>query len=354
MAECPDDLLKDELRRSGKYNPSRLDQQLGGHRSFEDFPVCEAPYKIECTYCGHRSRSEVKRLSHLFFCPMYPMLCPNHCSTSVILKKNMEAHFERNCHGPKVTAELVESKLERLAREGPRYTEKNVLDRLECITDLYLKFKDKIAKKERYITHLKEQLKRAKEEDISRRTKDKEKPDVCAKSSKKRCSALPKPSPFRKAGHVRIVEVVEASVKCPPVDIILPDIQSKKPGEKWCSAPFYSHPGGYKMCLTIYPRGVGAGEGTHVSVFANLMKGDFDDQLKWPFIGNVLVKLGCTICVKFLRFTRKSSQWATCRVTKGKMHRAGEGIETFKELKDIKHQTSLHFKVERVYVYTNN
>ena len=45
------------------------------------------------------------------------------------------------------------------------------------------------------------------------------------------------------------------------------------------------------MCLSVYANGCGDGKGTHVSVFAHLMRGEFDDQLKWPFQDHVTVAM---------------------------------------------------------------
>ncbi len=45
------------------------------------------------------------------------------------------------------------------------------------------------------------------------------------------------------------------------------------------------------MSINIDASGHGAGEGTHVSVYAHLMKGDNDDSLSWPFTGTVTVEL---------------------------------------------------------------
>ena len=45
------------------------------------------------------------------------------------------------------------------------------------------------------------------------------------------------------------------------------------------------------MCLNVDANGRGDGEGTHVSVFAYLMRGEFDDHLKWPFQGQVTVAI---------------------------------------------------------------
>ena len=43
------------------------------------------------------------------------------------------------------------------------------------------------------------------------------------------------------------------------------------------------------MCLNVEANSSSAGKGTHVSVFAFLMRGEFDDHLKWPFQGHVTV-----------------------------------------------------------------
>ena len=65
----------------------------------------------------------------------------------------------------------------------------------------------------------------------------------------------------------------------------------KEKNEEWYSDPVYSHFGGYKMCLKVYANGVSDGQGTHVSVFVYLMRGDNDDNLKWPFKGTIKVSL---------------------------------------------------------------
>ena len=55
--------------------------------------------------------------------------------------------------------------------------------------------------------------------------------------------------------------------------------------------PFYSYPQGYRMQLSVSVHGDGAGKGTHMSVFLSLMKGEFDNQLKWPFRGSITIQL---------------------------------------------------------------
>ena len=49
------------------------------------------------------------------------------------------------------------------------------------------------------------------------------------------------------------------------------------------SQPFYTSYHGYKMRGRIYLNGDGMGKGTHVSLFFIVMKGRYDNILRWPF-----------------------------------------------------------------------
>ena len=53
------------------------------------------------------------------------------------------------------------------------------------------------------------------------------------------------------------------------------------------SPPFYTGRNGYKMCIRAYLNGDGSGEGTHLSIFFVLMKGEYDALLQWPFESKV-------------------------------------------------------------------
>ena len=45
------------------------------------------------------------------------------------------------------------------------------------------------------------------------------------------------------------------------------------------------------MVLRVFANGNGDGKDTHVSVFAGILKGEYDTELKWPFVGKVRVTL---------------------------------------------------------------
>ena len=96
------------------------------------------------------------------------------------------------------------------------------------------------------------------------------------------------------AAHLKPESLAESPsiIFIPPPAFIMTDFsQHKSAGNSWYSPPFYSHIGGYKMCLIVDANGHGSGEGTHVSVFVNLMRGEYDDDLLWPFRGDIKFQL---------------------------------------------------------------
>jgi len=62
-------------------------------------------------------------------------------------------------------------------------------------------------------------------------------------------------------------------------------------GSNWFSIPFYTHKGGYKLCLVVVAAGYKSAKGSHMSVFICLMKGVHDDELVWPMEGIVDIHL---------------------------------------------------------------
>ena len=67
--------------------------------------------------------------------------------------------------------------------------------------------------------------------------------------------------------------------------------QRKKNNDDWYSQPFYYSPRGYKMRLNVLANGYGSGKGTHVSIFVQILKGEYDDTLTWPYKGDVTFEI---------------------------------------------------------------
>ena len=88
------------------------------------------------------------------------------------------------------------------------------------------------------------------------------------------------------------IERLESQLQTPPLVFKMSEFDRRlKLNHGWVSAPFYSHPGGYRMCLSVSARGDGVGRGTHASLYVCLVQGCNDECLPWPFRGEVTVQL---------------------------------------------------------------
>ena len=123
---------------------------------------------------------------------------------------------------------------------------------------------------------------------------------------------------------------------CTPLVIKMSQFSQLKVNDTtWYSPRFYTHTCGYKMCLSVDANGRDIGEGTYVSVFLRLMKGENDDTLTWP------IRYKCTIT---LLNQLKNAGHHTCiinspkdegdidcisRVLSGEKHDTGWGFARF-------------------------
>ena len=67
--------------------------------------------------------------------------------------------------------------------------------------------------------------------------------------------------------------------------------QHRMAGDEWLSTPFYTHDGGYQLCISVHANGLDSGAGSHVSVYVQMMAGPNDDRLNWPFEGRVKIQI---------------------------------------------------------------
>ena len=121
--------------------------------------------------------------------------------------------------------------------------------------------------------------------------------------------------------------------------------QRKKNDTELYSTPFYSHQRGYKMCIRVDANGSMEGRGTHVSVYAYLMCGEFDDELEWPFSGIVVVRLlnqhrEKDHYEKGIYFESAQSRGMADRVTVGSRAPQGQGFSQFIPHIDISQDTA--------------
>ena len=119
----------------------------------------------------------------------------------------------------------------------------------------------------------------------------------------------------------------------------------KTASDVWYSPPFYTHTHGYRMCIRVDANGIGSGKGTHLSVYGYLMRGDFDDDLQWPFQGAITIQLlnqleDSNHHTYTINFAETAVPNSTSRVTSGERG-GGYGTHTF-----LRH-TQLRLNTER-------
>ena len=90
----------------------------------------------------------------------------------------------------------------------------------------------------------------------------------------------------------RLLDELSRIYPTPPFSASIPNITRRaRENDVYQSKPFYSHQGGYKMGLVIYPNGEGKHRGNYFSVYMHILTGEYDDTLRWPFKGAVTIRM---------------------------------------------------------------
>ena len=93
---------------------------------------------------------------------------------------------------------------------------------------------------------------------------------------------------------------IESRVCATPFQVTMKDFEQRRANDDiWFSPSFYTHPRGYRMCLGVYANGYDDREYvsyrycglTYVTVNICLMRGEWDNYLKWPFRGYITIQL---------------------------------------------------------------
>ena len=327
--------------------------------------TCPArPYT--CEHCGLKGKWESITSAHMVVCESYPMECHNECGAGEIQRKYLNKHVKEECPLENVACEysFAGCRVRIHRKDLSKHLSESMPSHLSLLAVLCLECKEKLSEKNMEIAKLKSRME---EQERHERVKNSE---IIQLRSQMEQQEKVKPSEIaqlksrieqqermnnleivqlrsRIQQQERKVEEIESTVselECsipkqyPPVDLVMTDFDTHKVEEdQWFSEPFYTHPGGYKMCLSVFANGVGKGKDTDVSVFANLMCGEYDDYLNWPFRGKVVVQLTVDDeeYEETLRFHSRSPARACNRVTVGERHEFGQGCSEFISIDDV-------------------
>ena len=292
-----------------------------------------------CAHCGFSDTWIEVSSKHSKQCPNYPLQCPNQCGAGMIERKNLSTHVNVLCplQVEPCAFEFAGCDSQVRRKDRAEHVSADMANHVTLLAGVCAEYKNKLDAKQKEINELQSTVKYFKET-IGAHEK------LILSLNQKLCQL----QVSQQGGQQ--VTAVNAAV-FPPVDVYLQELgYLKQTNKKWMSKPFYTHPGGYKMCLNVFANGIGKGKNSHVSIFANLMKGDFDSELEWPFQGEIIVRLNLESddVVKALVFGPKSPAKATQRVTEGNVNEFGQGDAKFVHFSTIDSQSVLHFTVHRV------
>ena len=252
-------------------------RQLEGHKAND---CHNRPFT--CQYCDHKATYIAITDEHWPICKQYPLECPNKCGENAIERQHLPKHLEETCPLQVIKCEFSYAGCEAECQRQHMQThlEENVVVHLNKVS-----YRNKQQESQINALRLKTEQQQQEMEKYKRQT---EKQQSMNEQQQKQIVAL-----MSTLAQVALkVKKPLAPVFVPPPDIVMTDFEThKKTGDRWISPPFYSHIGGYKMCLNVYANGSGSGKATHVSVFVFLNRGEYDDQLKWPFCGDITIQL---------------------------------------------------------------
>lgn len=213
----------------------------------------------KCLYCGFEDTHE-KVEKHLDVCPSYPVVCPNSCNIGSVDRCCIEQHLSV-CPLQHVECDFSHAGCTTTLRRKDlaAHMNENVQEHLTLLSSSLLKMSRAIEYKDRQIEELRGEL-QGKDKEISLIQQDMD-------------------------NLIKLVPTV-------PIEVTMENYKLLKANDaEWNSAPFYTCHGGYKMCLRVLPNGFLNWQKSHVSMFLCMMKGEFDDQLRWPFAAKVVVQL---------------------------------------------------------------
>ena len=234
--------------------------------------------QYQCPHCKDTGRYCEIITTHLYTCPKVNIPCPNSDCTALVL------HCELTDHRSKCQFEKVPCKYagigckEELLR---KYLEQHELDdafHLHTAIETVNKQQSEINKQREEINKQQKEINKQRAE-INKQQKEINKQRAEINKQREEMKAVKEEQEIMCDGII--------AAQAGPCVFKMPEFSRCKSSKRaWYSPPFYSHPGGYKMCIRVDANGFGDVAGTHVSVLASLMKGRNDDNLPWPFTGN--------------------------------------------------------------------
>ena len=238
---------------------------------------------FSCDFCGYQSIYEEVVRKHWPVCGYCPVPCPNDCGVYPE-RQNLEHHVAKDCSLTVVNCDFhyagCEVQLPR--KDMPAHLVEGLVVHLPLIAAYNER---KLAERDQLIAKFKEELEQSRRK-VEKMEKEKRQEIASLKAQYEEHSRSIAKLIAKQEKDRSSLDTLHSYAGIFPVQLTMTDVRKHMTDDDtWFSKPFYTHPHGYKMCLKV------AVNSTPVSVYIYLMRGEFDDHLRWPFQGQVTVQL---------------------------------------------------------------
>ena len=266
--------------------------ELGKHMS-EECPL----RTCTCEHCGYSSTYDDVTTMHYPDCPDFPMVCPNSCSEEKLKRSNLDCHL-LDCPEEVVSCSFVEMGCEgRMKRRClQQHIEANVIQHQLMICDAFTNVKKENESLKEMLKNNNEELRKSNAalESVQKRVYHSTNglvlnmaEEVPADNWKEYFLSL---STVSTSGLNPVCPVIIKWSDYNELKQIAKGSNTKYSKRSYYSCPFYTHHRGYKMQIRVYPYGDREGN-TDMALYFYLMRGEYDDNLKWPFEKTVSITL---------------------------------------------------------------
>ena len=329
-----------------------------------------------CEHCQLQDTWSTITQDHYPVCDKYPVPCPNQCDVGEIDRKQLEDHMSScplqviNC-----TFQFAGCKVSLPRRDMQQHVSDNMASHL---TLGFQTFQQQLSAKDNEIAKLKETVASLKvatddeiatlketveslrdDQQISAATGEFEIMKLKSETERQsdRISTLEEEVERPRFSALGAVASNDDHRTYPPCSFTMTNVKHYKHSNmQWFSDPFYSHEEGYKMCLSVFANGTGAAYSSYISVYVNLMRGEYDDELRWPFRASIGVRLDlddATVVEDTCKFNARSSKKAVDRVNWGDRQVFGQGVLRFVSLDKLTGDDSKFLDFQVCYVQLN-
>jgi len=282
---------------------------------------------IDCQYCHITREHQFIEGEHKEQCPKLPLPCPNKCKVGSIPREDMETHRKEcplemiQCEYHSVGCTVKISRSTKRKHDEDKVGEHLLMVKLAKTEDRLASTEAKLLFTENKVSTLEVMLHQL-------------------INATKTCDNIVSSTQWPL--HLNTISTrFKVEPQTCPVIVKMSEVNEYNELKVcWYSEPFYSHTGGYKLCLRVDAAGHCRGEGTHLSVFLYLMKGPHDDELTWPLRGRFEVKLlnqisDCEHHSEIVHFNDTVRSDIAGKIANGERASRGRGHQQFLLNKDL-------------------